>query len=347
MQRSLRVSLAFGHCDGDEHVDAIGLSSILETLHPKFGNGDGPFEEGHERPFTDATCRGNCVRAADVNNGTDMDAVAVVHGHGLVVLLGNGDGTLQAAVVYPLAQGQVARDSLGHLNGDAFLEAAIPSGPGVAVFLDNGDGTFGTATVRSPTIDCRAAPIADSIGGGQQGLATDAGGVSVFLGNGDGSRDAQGNVSAGIGAWLLDTADCSPDGFADIVSTVFGFPSLPIPGRGDGALRAPIQVTGGGLDPDLGEIDGDGRVGCLSTAGGAILQLASALRWPTDDTAPAFDGAGWQPIGDGSSRSVPPLSSQGLDATVPAALFVVGTFTRSESAQVNRLAVWQGGAWAS
>jgi|SRR5271156_1194727 len=55
------------------------------------------------------------------------------------ILLGNGDGTFQPHVDYPVfGQSIVAAD----FNGDGKLDLAVASGGGVTVLLGNGNGTF-------------------------------------------------------------------------------------------------------------------------------------------------------------------------------------------------------------
>src|SRR5438552_14209361 len=59
------------------------------------------------------------------------------------VLLGNGDGTFQAAVDYPAGCDSTSVTA-ADLNGDGSLDLAFANqgGSGVSVLLGNGDGTF-------------------------------------------------------------------------------------------------------------------------------------------------------------------------------------------------------------
>src|SRR5580704_9200258 len=66
-------------------------------------------------------------------------------GGGVVVLLGNGDGTFQTPVGYPASSppSVIVVDSLivADVNGDGNLDLAV-GGSEVSVLLGNGNGTF-------------------------------------------------------------------------------------------------------------------------------------------------------------------------------------------------------------
>jgi hypothetical protein len=113
------------------------------------------------------------------------------------VLLGNGDGTFQAAVTYN--SGGLYSDAvvLGDLNRDGKLdlvvanEYASSSGTNgsVGVLLGNGDGTFQAVVNTStptPLGGLRSLALADFDGDGKLDLAVGAGNL-LLLGNGDGT----------------------------------------------------------------------------------------------------------------------------------------------------------------
>src|SRR5215471_1010590 len=96
------------------------------------------------------------VVMADVNRDGKPDVIVTnaannQYSGGLVgVLLGNGDGTFQAAVTYAVSPG-VSGVAVGDLNGDGWPDIAVGS-LGVEVLLNNGDGTFQAAVGYSSAV---------------------------------------------------------------------------------------------------------------------------------------------------------------------------------------------------
>lgn len=97
------------------------------------------------------------LKIADINGDgkgdllvTDMGLGTLQRNGSLMVFLGNGDGTFQAAKHY--AAGNTPVDlALGDFNGDGRPDVAIVDGPylepsRLAVLLGNGDGSFQTPT---------------------------------------------------------------------------------------------------------------------------------------------------------------------------------------------------------
>ena len=64
------------------------------------------------------------------------------------MLLGNGDGTFQAAINYPKAPASLPIVlAVADFNGDKLADIAIAFDGGVRVLLGNGDGTFQTTPI--------------------------------------------------------------------------------------------------------------------------------------------------------------------------------------------------------
>ena len=118
-------------------------------------------------------------------------AVANSGSNTMSVLLGNGDGTFQSQVTYPVGQAPQAV-AAGDFTGDGHLDLAVTnSGDNtVSVLLGNGDGTF-RPQVTYPVGQAPQALVAgDFTGDGHLDLAVANSGsntVSMLLGRGDGT----------------------------------------------------------------------------------------------------------------------------------------------------------------
>ena len=75
---------------------------------------------------------------------------------GLVIILGNGDGTFQTPVLD--STGDVASISMGDFNGDGLLDIAVTdnSQQNVIFFTGNGDGTFTKDPFTISTARCHS-----------------------------------------------------------------------------------------------------------------------------------------------------------------------------------------------
>ena len=198
------TSVAVADVNGDGKPDLVvsdqncsggscgtGIISIL------LGNGDGTF-----RPRVDHEVGQdpNWIIVGDFNRDGKLD-LAVMDGQGnaytsaVLILLGNGDGTFQSPVSYPLNT-NAASGATADFNGDGKLDIAVVDNIGlVSILLGNGDGTFQTRTDYS----VGASPwgslaIGDFNEDGHLDIAVANSGsnsVSVLLGNGDGTFQPQ------------------------------------------------------------------------------------------------------------------------------------------------------------
>jgi hypothetical protein len=147
------ISVALGDFNGDGKLDVVTTTGGI-----LLGNGDGTLQA----PVWYDTSSGNAVALAvgDVNNDGKLDIVAAgslffpathTGGYGVSVLLGNGDGTFQAALPFITrsATGNFdAPDSvaLADFNRDGNLDIVTANGNNnnVSVLLGIGNGTFQT-----------------------------------------------------------------------------------------------------------------------------------------------------------------------------------------------------------
>jgi hypothetical protein len=221
--------------DGKPDIAAVGYnvsSPYGQLLCIMLGNGNGTFQS----PLTFALPTGlggtlsqpDGLVIADLNGDGIPDIVTASRNIaggtvGVSVLLGNGNGTFQAAVNTTFASGnQITTLVDADFNGDGIVDLAafVNAGtPHIYILLGNGNGTFQTpfslATARANT-NCMAA--GDINGDGNPDLVI-AGTtfVGVNLGNGNGTFKTQTTFAAGYDPNDIILPDINGDGKADIV----------------------------------------------------------------------------------------------------------------------------------
>lgn len=163
------LALAISDVNGDNKPDVIvtncGSGALGEcgegTVGVLLGNGDGTFAT--VVPYDANGVYTDGVAIADVNGDGKPDIVVAnsstsdtVNNGDVAVLLGNGDGTFQAAVAYPSGGYGAASIAVTDINGDEKPDLVVANcssttglcspgnsgSVGVGVLLGNGDGTF-------------------------------------------------------------------------------------------------------------------------------------------------------------------------------------------------------------
>jgi hypothetical protein len=183
--------------------DASGNGSVVSVL---LGNGDGTFQDPTiipvpRNPFS--------IAVGDFNGDGIPDIVTAGVGNlfspGTVsVLLGHGDGTFAAPVVYQVGLDPAAV-IVGDFRGDGIRDIVVANsfGSSVSVLRGNGDGTFQNAVDYLVGVDPRSLVAADFTGAGALDLAVandHSNNVSVLLNRNDGPGGAPSAASAGLAA---------------------------------------------------------------------------------------------------------------------------------------------------
>ena len=190
------------------------------------------------------------VVVGDFNQDGNKDlAVANSGSNNVSALLGNGDGTFQPAVNFPVG-GSPWSIVMDYFNGDSIQDVAVANAnpnPSISVLLGNGNGTFQSAlnfpagASSTPSIDrgdFNGDHILDLIVGTGDNVA-------VYLGNGNGTFRAPLNTPGGEifvadyfnNDGILDVATAGPS----VVRVRFG--------NGDGTFQPPVTSPGSAERP--------------------------------------------------------------------------------------------------
>ena len=268
------------------------------------GNGDGTLQPGVDYTYGTG---GNSLALADVNGDGKLDAVTFEGVLGVMVFLGNGDGTFGAPIISPstLPSTESTNDNtwldVGDLDGDGKPDVvAIHTWESTfAVMLGNGDGTF-RAEVDYPAL---GSPYPGSAGfveladfnrdGKLDALVGTVNGssISVLLGNGDGTMGAPTDFPVDEGGLHQAIGDMNGDRLPDIVQVGDNGQVSVLLGNGDGTFL-PYQAfsvgySGGFPGLALGDFDGDGRPDVAVVMGGTPEGRVAILLGNGDGTLQA------------------------------------------------------------
>ena len=210
----------------------------------------------------------NSHAQGDFNGDGKMDLVALDEALPLIwVFLGNGDGTFQAGVSYPIPISNPYGVAVGDVNGDGKLDIIVSSsGSGMDELLGNGDGTFQAATAfGSMNVSEQYAFLADVNGDGFLDIVVADNGssnINYYQGNGDGTF--QNSVTIGTLdslSGIIAVGDFNGDGILDIAAGSEGDTTIALfLGNGDGSFQTAQDFTGQGKSwvAAVGDFNEDG-----------------------------------------------------------------------------------------
>jgi hypothetical protein len=206
------------------------------------------------------------VITADFNRDGKLD-LAATNGGVVSVLLGNGDGTFQPQVDYPVGGNGATGVAVGDFNGDGKPDLVVATEANISVLFGKGDGTFQPHVEYSAGINPYAVAVADFNGDGKLDLAVaDAGSgtVSVLLGNGDGTFQPYEPYPTGPEGESVAVGDFNGDGKLDLaVATSYATDEVSVLlGNGDGTFQPYVEYAAL-WEPDavrVGDFNGDGKL---------------------------------------------------------------------------------------
>lgn len=287
--------------NGDKIPDMITVGG--STIQTWFGNGFGAFVTG-PRLLTEWMAIVNAV-PVDLNGDGETDLViagqAQNPAYGIGVCFGNGDGTFQQPVLYPIGgTGYTTTGvALGDFNGDGILDAVVGGETGIWLFTGKGGGVFNTGVLLTPSISGlrRNIVTADFNGDGKLDLAaaTDSGFVVLF-GNGNGTfQSPVSYTAASLPEWIA-IGDLNRDGHLDIAIAA---PAAGSEGlvyiylnNGKGRFSAPSEVPLICDQIAIGDVNGDGIPDLVSSLGFVSFGLgkakfAPAVYYPVETSEPS------------------------------------------------------------
>ena len=287
------------------------------TIAVLLGNGDGTFQTAVSIRTKGAYYPLRRVAVADVNAdgkldllvANQCDIICATNGSPIAVLLGNGDGTFQAAVSYGSGGYEPSSIAVADVNGDGKPDLLVANRCGssgsciigfVGVLLGNGDGTFQPAvTYSSGGSFADSIAVADVNGDGKLDLLvanncvsscdTTGSAIGVLLGNGNGTFQAAvlsltAPFSFNPGGQIA-VADFDGDGKLDLVTG-----SILVLGNGDGTFQAPLYLGAGPRENTgaaVGDFDGDGRPDVALGGVTVLLNITSPASQTITVTTPA------------------------------------------------------------
>jgi hypothetical protein len=275
--------------NGDGKLDLVvpvySIFTSRSSVNVLLGNGDGTFTAAPAVPAIGYNA--NFVVVGDFNGDgkPDMALTLADANNGVLVLLGNGDGTFNP--MPPIAMSDdVWNIATGDLNRDGVMDLVVTHPASVSILLGNGDGTFTEASDDGTSPFAMSVAVGDFNGDGFPDLAvaSSSGSVAVLLGNGDGTiKGTSQTLTAGNDPESIAIGDFNGDGKLDLaVANTNVNSSLPATvsvflGNGDGTFTPTTSSPSTGYSPctiAVGDFNGDGIPDLVTAnAGGSTVTV--------------------------------------------------------------------------
>ena len=305
------------------------------------------------------------VAVADVNGDGKPDLIVVNHGVGntglaaaqpvsgdVAVLLGNGDGTFQLPVRYPVGLNPISV-AVSDVNGDGkpdlLVGTVTSTAAAVGVLLNSGNGSFGNATLVPTYAWPSNLTVADFDGDGKPDMAivhvAKDPPMSIMRGNGDGTFAAETLLFAGSAPQSAIAGNFSGHGKQDLVVSNFAsgtgasgtvnlFANLSgiLPSATHFSISAPASVTPGtAFNMTVTALDGGGNI---------VTSYSGTVHFTSSDAAAVLPGNATLTNGTGNfSATLKTLGSQTITATDTATSIAGSTAIATGAGAATHLSV--------
>ncbi len=219
-------AVAIADLNGDGKPDLVVTNRNSSNISVLLGNVNGTFQAAvnYNVPTTGTP---DAVAVGDFNGDGKLDvavAISGINASTVAILLGNGNGTLQAQLPTPIGFHSSATLSIvaADFNGDGRADLAVTEGATLSLLIASGGGAFLTP-VTSPLVGPGNAingtiTTGDFNGDGKPDLVTTSrDGLAIFIGNGDGSFQPALAYTPFLGGAVV-VGDFDGDGRPDIVA---------------------------------------------------------------------------------------------------------------------------------